>query len=158
MAEAKCLKIVVAEDNNSDVTLVREALKLHGIDGEVVVIRDGAEAVQYFRGVDLDSRLSAPDIVLLDMHLPKCDGADILTALRSTERIAQTPVVVMTSSEAPRDYENAQKNAVLHYFRKPSNLSQFMQLGNVVRTILFRSNKTESQEPGAGATNGGGAA
>jgi CheY-like chemotaxis protein len=72
------------------------------------------------------------------MHLPKHDGEDILRCLRSTERSARTPVVVMTSSDAPADHERAERHAALHYFRKPSDLEEFMSLGDIVRETLAR--------------------
>src|SRR5580692_4309009 len=116
MAGTKRFQIVVAEDNHADIALVREALKTHGVDSELVVKSDGAGAIRFFRGLDLDSHSQAPDLILLDMHLPKYDGEEILSALRWTERIAQTTVVVMTSSQAPEFEKVAQKHAALHYF------------------------------------------
>jgi DNA-binding response OmpR family regulator len=70
------------------------------------------------------------------MHLPKYNGEEILKRLRATERSAQTPVVVMTSSDTRRDHDLAEKHATPVYFRKPSRLDEFMQLGVIVRDIL----------------------
>jgi CheY-like chemotaxis protein len=136
MAETKRFQIVVAEDNHTDIALVREALKTHCVDGELVVISDGAEVIRYFRGLDLDSHSPAPDLVLLDMHLPKYDGEEILSALRSTERIAQTPVLVMTSCASSEFEKVAQKHAAVYYFKKPSTWEQFSDLGIIVRNLL----------------------
>jgi CheY-like chemotaxis protein len=136
MAEKQRYQILVAEDNQADVTLVHEALRHHGLDCEINLIGDGARVIDYLRGLDLNSHCVAPDLLLLDMHLPKCDGEDILKALRSTERSAQTPVVVMTSSTASELEKLAQKHAALHYFRKPSSWGEYMHLGNIVRNIL----------------------
>jgi two-component system response regulator len=93
------------------------------------------------------------DLLLLDMHLPRYNGEQILQRLRSTERYGQTPVVVMTSSAAPEDQERAQKHAALFYFRKPSHLEEFIQLGVIVRDILVRKTPAEAR-----ATQGGEAA
>lgn len=150
----KRFRIVVAEDNFADVMLVREALKCHSVDGELVVISDGAEVIRYFRALDFDSSSLAPDLVLLDMHLPKFDGEEILRVLRSTERIAQTPVVIMTSSAASELERVAQKHAALFYFRKPLTWDEFSELGGIVQNLLtgkLSRGSTPTSTAGAGA-------
>ena len=88
------------------------------------VARDGEEAIAFIENADNDSKVPGPDLLLLDMHLPKYDGEAILKRLRSTDRYAQIPVVVMTSSDAPQDHDRAQKHAAMFYFRKPSRLEE----------------------------------
>jgi len=132
-------RIVLAEDNPADVGLVREALREHKIDCDLRVLSDGEEALAFIDQLDLDSQLPCPDLFLLDMHLPKHDGGEILRYFRASERCGQTPVVVLTSSDSMRDRENAEKNAAVHYFRKPLSLGQFMHLGSVVKEIMGRS-------------------
>jgi CheY-like chemotaxis protein len=157
MPETKRFQIVVAEDNHADIMLIQEALKMHGVDCEIAVITDGAEAIRYFRVLDLDSRSPVPDLVLLDMHLPKCDGEDILKALRSTERIAQTPVLIMTGSATSEIEKIAQKHAALHYFKKPSTWMQFAELGTIVRNLLEGPEANHSETVPTGSTAGGAA-
>lgn len=129
-------QILLAEDNAADVALVREAFKEHGVRCGLHVVRDGAAAIGFIERLDEDRREPPLDLLLLDMHLPKRDGADILKRLRSTERYAQTPAVVMTGSTSAQDQEAADKNAALHYFRKPSNAAQYLELGAIVKDIL----------------------
>ena len=129
-------EILLAEDNPADVTCVREALKEHSLDCALHVMRDGAQAIAFLERLDTDPREPRLDLVLVDMHLPKRDGEDILRRLRSTERYAQTPVIVMTASDSPADRERAERHAALHYFRKPSSLAEFIELGAIVRSIL----------------------
>lgn len=129
-------QILLVEDNAADVALVREAFKEHGISCGLSVVRDGAEAIRFIERLDEDRREPPLDLLLLDMHLPKRHGGDILKRLRSTERYAQTPVIVMTGSTSRQDEEVANKNAALHYFRKPSNAAQFLELGAIVKEIL----------------------
>jgi CheY-like chemotaxis protein len=107
-------QIFLAEDNPGDIELVREALREH----------------------DLDSNLPCPDLLLLDLHLPKRGGIEILKRLRASERCGQTPVVVFTSSDLMLRAQNAGKDTAVHYFRKPASLSQFMQLGQIVKDIV----------------------
>ena len=131
--------ILLAEDSAADVGIVRIALRDQGLDHVLHVARDGEEAINFIEKADNDGKVPGPDLLLLDMHLPKYNGEQVLQCLRSTERYAQIPVVVMTSSDAPADHERAQKHAALFYFRKPSRLEEFIQLGVIVRDILQKN-------------------
>ena len=135
---ARVPQIVLAEDNPADVMVVRLALRKAGLDCELHVMPDGEKTIEFIE--DLDARPTAVpvDLLLLDMHLPKRDGEDVLRRLRSTENFAQTPVIVMTASDAARDHAQAQKHAALHYFRKPSDLEGYMRLGVIIRDLLSR--------------------
>ena len=128
--------ILLAEDSAADVGIVRLALRDEGLHHILHVARDGEEAIAFIEKADSDSKAPKLDLLLLDMHLPRYDGEQILQRLRSTERYAQTPVIVMTASAAPEDEDRAQKHAALFYFRKPSRLQEFIQLGAIVREIL----------------------
>lgn len=129
-------QIVLAEDNSGDVMLVRMALQSSGLNCELRVLDDGDKAVAFIEEFDANPNAGAMDLLLLDLHLPKRDGEEILKRLRASAHYAQTPVVVMTASDAPRDHAQAKKHAALHYFRKPSNLDEYMQLGIIVRDLL----------------------
>jgi CheY-like chemotaxis protein len=131
-------QIVLAEDNPADVGLVRHALREHQVECNLRVIGDGDEVLSFINNLDLDSKVPCPDLLLLDLHLPKRDGREILKHLRASERCGQTPVVVLTSSDSPSDRRDAERNAALHYFRKPSSLEEFMKLGIIVRSVIDR--------------------
>lgn len=135
-AESPTLQIVLAEDNEADVMLVRRALSEAGVQCDLRVMTDGEQAIAFIEKLDQEPDAPPIDLLLLDLHLPKCDGEDILKRLRSTERCAQTPVIVMSSSGAPRDHENARRHEAMHYFQKPFSLDEFMQLGVIVRTLV----------------------
>jgi CheY-like chemotaxis protein len=128
--------ILLAEDNSADVELVREALEDRAIGFELQVVEDGERAIDFIERIDRDSALHCPKLFLLDLHLPKRDGAEVLRYLRASERCGQTPVLILTSSDSPQDRETAARNAALHYFRKPSTLEQYLQLGDVVKNII----------------------
>lgn len=128
--------ILIVEDSPADITLVRMALRERGPVCDVTLIQDGAQAIAFIEDIERDSRKPGIDLVLLDLHLPLRSGEEILKRLRSTERSAQTPVIVMTSSDADQDRERAQRHAALHYFRKPSELQEFLELGRIVGDIL----------------------
>ncbi len=127
---------MLAEDNAADAALVREALREHGVDCALHVVKDGAQAISFIR--DLDSDINEPrlDLFLLDMHLPRHHGDEILEALLATERYAHTPVILMTSSTSPLIRQTAEKHASMHYFRKPSSLAEFMLLGGIIKNVL----------------------
>ncbi|HLG98635.1 MAG TPA: response regulator [Bryobacteraceae bacterium] len=143
--------ILLAEDSPADVGIVRLALRDQNLDHVLYVARDGEEAIAFIENADSDAKAPGPDLLLLDMHLPRYNGEQILERLRSTERYAQTPVVVMTSSLAPEDQARAQKHAALFYFRKPSRLDEFVQLGVIVRDILLRKTPGTSTQGGEAA-------
>jgi CheY-like chemotaxis protein len=133
--QSEAFEILLAEDNPADVTLVGEALERQRLSYNLYVMKDGAEAIAFLEARDTPGKPQI-DLLLLDMYLPKFDGEEILRRLRSTEQNAQTPVIVMTVSTDPRDIDAARRHAAMHYFMKPSNLQEFMQLGVLAREIL----------------------
>ncbi len=135
MSNPEVPSILLAEDNPADVMLVEQALKEHAIKCKLLVLRDGAEALRFFRDLDDDSKSLAPDLVLLDLHLPKHDGDEIIRQVRGSQRCAETPVVVMSSSDSPQDRVDAERHSA-RYFRKPSGLDAFMELGTVIKQAL----------------------
>jgi CheY-like chemotaxis protein len=133
--ETSPCRIVLAEDNPADVRLVQEALREHEVNCELRVLTDGEEVVSFITGLDLDSKHLCPDLLLLHMHLPKCDATEVLKHLLAGERCVRTRVV-LTSSDAPSDHHSAEQNNAIHYFRKPSPLGQFMYHGQIVKDVL----------------------
>jgi DNA-binding response OmpR family regulator len=130
--------ILLVEDNPADVFLVRRALKLPRIDCRISVAGDGEEAMRFIDRLDASSK-PVLDLLLLDLHLPKCGGADVLNHLRASERCGRTPVVILTSSDSPKDHVNAGCYAPVDYFRKPSSLEEFMELGSIVEDVMGRT-------------------
>ena len=145
VATSPC-QIILAEDNPGDVGLVRYALRQHQVDCELRVLSDGEQVLTFIDLLDMDSGLPCPDLFLLDLHLPKRDGHEILQHLRASERCGQTPVVVLSASESPSDLENAEKSGAVHYFRKPPSLTQFVQLGTIVKKVIGRGQSSCSSD------------
>jgi CheY-like chemotaxis protein len=131
-------RIVLVEDNVADVGLVREALRQHEVHCDLHVISDGESVLRFIDSLDCDDTLPCPDLVLLDLHLPKRNGAEILHRLRASERCARTPVLVMTSFPGVRAGQQAEEHAMLQYFHKPSTLKPFLQLGAIVKDVITR--------------------
>ena len=118
------LTIVLIEDSAADEALALRALKRSGITNPVVVLRDGAAAVEYFLGEERQGQASSPHVVLLDLKLPKLDGFEVLRRLRQDPRTRMLPVVVLSSSDEQRDLVEAYRLGVNSYIRKPVDFAQ----------------------------------
>lgn len=129
------LRILVAEDNPGDVELVREALREHHLDCELFVAPDGGEVERYLERMGKDDDAPCPDLVLLDLNLPKATGYELFEMFRSHKLCSGTPVIVMTSSSAPRDRARATELGAARFFCKPCELTEFLELGSVVRGL-----------------------
>jgi CheY-like chemotaxis protein len=128
-------EILLAEDNPADVYLIREALQEHGVDCVVRVASDGQEVL----GILADPGASALGMIILDLNLPRHDGIEILQRLREAPTMAHIPVVVLTSSDSPRDRMVATELGACRYLRKPSSLAQFLGMGAVFKELLAQT-------------------
>jgi two-component system response regulator len=121
--------ILLVEDNPDDEALTMRALKKSNILNDVVVARDGAEALDYLFGTGAyagrDTRLQ-PQIVLLDLKLPKVDGLEVLKRMRADARTRLLPVVILTTSNEERDVISSYQLGANSYIRKPVDFEQFM--------------------------------
>lgn len=122
--------ILLVEDNPDDEALTLRALKRNNILNEVIVARDGAEALDYLfaRGPHSGRDTSKqPEVVLLDLKLPKVDGLEVLQQIRQDERIRRLAVVILTSSNEERDIVAGYDLGANSYIRKPVDFNQFME-------------------------------
>lgn len=122
--------ILLVEDNPDDEALTMRALKKSNIRNEVVVARDGAEALDYlFGGVGAYAGRESgdlPAVVLLDLNLPKISGLEVLKSIRSDERTKFLPVVILTSSKEDEDLQEGYRQGANSYVRKPVNFDEFL--------------------------------
>jgi two-component system response regulator len=123
-------KILLVEDNPDDVDLTIRALKKNNITNEVVVARDGVEALDYldgtgpYKGRDTNDM---PTVILLDLKLPKIDGIEVLRRIRSDGKKKLLPVVILTSSKEENDLVNGYRLGANSYIRKPVDFNQFVE-------------------------------
>ncbi len=122
--------ILLVEDNPDDEVLTVRALRKNNILNEIVVARDGVEALDYLFGIGIHAGRDLsrqPQVVLLDLKLPKLDGLEVLKRLRADPRTALQPVAVLTTSNEERDIVSSYQLGVNSYIRKPVDFNQFSE-------------------------------
>jgi two-component system, response regulator len=125
-----CRAILLVEDNPDDAVLARRALEKSRIGNELVVARDGMEALEYVFGAGRwagRDPAEAPALVLLDLRLPKIDGLEVLRRIRGDSRTRMYPVVILTSSNEDQDMANGYALGANSYIRKPVNFDRFVE-------------------------------
>ncbi len=128
--------VLVVEDNPADANLIEEAVAEEHVVCELHIVRDGAKAIDFLDRLDADDTQQRPDLVLLDLNLPKVSGEQVLMRIRLSPRCEKTRVLIVSSSNAPADRERAMALGATGYFRKPSSLDQFMEIGHRIREML----------------------
>ncbi len=132
MMMVRPIEILLVEDNPGDIRLTKEALKEAKVLNKVTVVQDGIEALAYLRRQGTYTEARRPDLILLDLNLPKKDGREVLADIKNDERLKRIPVVILTSSQ---DEQDVLKSYGLHancYITKPVELEQFI---TVVKAI-----------------------
>jgi DNA-binding response OmpR family regulator len=124
------------EDNRADVFLIRESIEIAQVNAALHVVQDGDKAIKFFEQSDRDPSAPCPDLVILDINLPKKPGREVLHQMRQSRRCAGALVLVVTSSDSERDRDEMGKLGAKEYFRKPSEYADFMKLGQVVKGLL----------------------
>jgi len=120
--------ILLVEDNLDDAALTRRVLEKHSVYNRIVEARDGVEALDYLFGTGLHAGRDVrqqPDLVLLDLKLPKLDGLEVLRRIRADPRTRLQPVVILTSSKEEQDVMAGYALGVNSYVRKPINFTEF---------------------------------
>lgn len=128
-------KILLVEDSVNDVKLTTSALRSAGLANEIIVCRDGAEALDYmFRRGPFEGRTdeTCPTVVLLDLKMPRVDGIEVLTQLRADERFKTIPIVMITSSAEEKDMVRSYNLGVNGYVVKPVTHNEFL---NAIREV-----------------------
>jgi CheY-like chemotaxis protein len=130
-------EILLAEDNPGDVLLFREALNSRGLSCNVVEAADGQKAIALLG--DQASTAWRPDLIVLDVNLPKENGDVVLRHVRRQERLNDVPVIMLTSSASPADRAMAMGLGATLYLQKSSDLNELLDLGKIVEGVLARA-------------------
>jgi chemotaxis family two-component system response regulator Rcp1 len=123
--EEEKIEILLVEDNPGDVRLIREGLKGSKIVGHISVVEDGEAAMEFLYRKGRFTEAPIPDIILLDLNLPKKDGREVLAEIKQNDELKRIPVVVLTSSQAEQDITMTYELHANCYLTKPLDLSEF---------------------------------
>ena len=127
--QPKDIRILLVEDNPDDVELTLRAFEKHNLANEITVARDGEEAVDilFQRGKE-GVKQQVPDLILLDLKLPKMDGLEVLRQVKENPRTKVIPVVILTSSKEENDLNESYRLGANSYIRKPVNFKKFTEV------------------------------
>jgi CheY-like chemotaxis protein len=128
----QAIEILLVEDNPGDIRLTREAFKEGKVSNEINVVNDGIEALEYLRQEGQYTDAPRPDVILLDLNLPKKDGYEVLAEIKKDPDLRRIPVVILTTSEAERDILQTYYMHANCYITKPVDLDQFI---TVIKSI-----------------------
>lgn len=131
------IEILLIEDNPGDVRLTKEALKEGKIRNKLTVVGDGIEALAYLRKEKKYKNSTRPDLVLLDLNLPKLNGREVLTKIKKDPSLKTIPVVILTTSEADQDIYDSYDRYANCYITKPVDLEQFVKIVKSIEDFWF---------------------
>lgn len=139
MSEAHngCIHILLVEDNAGDIDLAKDALRQFKTRHTLHVASDGARALEVLFDPEQSAK-DLPDLILLDLNLPKIDGREILATIKSDERLSHIPVIVLTSSNAERDLQQAYRLHANCYLTKPTDVGQFFAMFELIERFWLQ--------------------
>jgi CheY-like chemotaxis protein len=129
--------ILLVEDNAGDVRLTREALREVGIAVDLVAVPDGEAAIDYLRGTGEHAGAARPDLILLDLNLPKKNGLEVLEEVKRDPALQRIPVIMLTTSSSARDVTACYDRGVNCYVVKPLDLDDFTRLVQAIHSFWF---------------------
>jgi two-component system, chemotaxis family, response regulator Rcp1 len=135
--ESNAIEVLLVEDNPGDVRLTREALRDGKVCNNLAVAKDGEEALAYLRREGPFADAPRPDVILLDLNLPRKDGREVLESIKADAALRTIPVVILTSSEAERDIARAYELNANCYITKPVDLDQFIAVVKAIEDFWF---------------------
>jgi len=124
----KLINILLVEDNEGDILLTKEALEEAKILTSLTVVRDGKEAIDFVSRTGKYTGASLPDLVLLDVNLPKKNGHEVLQYIKGDEELKHIPVIMLTTSSSERDIKLSYNNYANSFITKPVNVNDFLSV------------------------------
>ncbi|MFP4368078.1 MAG: response regulator [Candidatus Kapaibacterium sp.] len=131
------VEVFLVEDNETDIELIKEALKLSRLSTSLKIANDGEEAIDYLTDNCEKMESQKPDIILLDLNLPKKDGIEVLSFIKNNNRIKDIPVIVLTVSGCNNDVLKAYSHHANCYIRKPVDFDKFEEIVRQIETFWF---------------------
>ena len=136
-SNVKLIDILVVEDNPGDARLIMEVLKSNKIHNSLHIVADGVEAMDFLNKKGPYQNMPRPDLIFLDLNLPRKDGREVLSELKSDDNLKQIPIVVMTMSQAEEDILRSYSLHANCYVTKPLNLDQFIKVIESIEEFWF---------------------
>lgn len=146
MNAVRPVDILLVEDNPGDIRLTKEALKDAKVMNEIFVAKDGVEAIEFLRRKGRFSNVPLPDLILLDLNLPKKDGRQVLAEIKEDPILKHIPVVVLTTSKADEDIVKTYNLHANAYITKPVDLNRFAEIIHVLNEFWFTIVKLPPKE------------
>jgi two-component system, chemotaxis family, response regulator Rcp1 len=146
MDQVRPVDILLVEDNPGDVRLTKEALKDAKVLNEVYVARDGVEAMKFLHRQNSFANVPLPDLILLDLNLPKKDGREVLAEIKQDLLLRHIPVVVLTTSKAEEDIVKTYNLHANAYITKPVDLNRFVEIIHALEEFWFTVVKLPPKE------------
>ncbi|HPF17343.1 MAG TPA: response regulator [Thermotogota bacterium] len=131
------IEILLVEDSPGDQRLTREALKEEKINNNLYIVEDGEEALAFLRKEGTFSTVPRPDLILLDLNLPKMNGQEVLEIIKQDEKLKRIPVVILTTSQADEDILKAYNLNANCYITKPVDFDQFSHVVKKIQEFWF---------------------
>jgi len=135
--KVETIDILLVEDNPGDVRLTKEALKDAKVLNEVYVVQDGVEAMQFLHREESFSNMPTPDLILLDLNLPKKDGREVLAEIKQDPKLKRIPVVILTTSKSDEDIIKTYNLHANAYITKPVDLNRFIDIIHTLEEFWF---------------------
>lgn len=142
----KDVRILLVEDNEGDIVLTLEALKAAKIRNKIDVVRDGEQALDFLKKQGNYKEATTPDIIFLDINLPKIDGTEILSSIKSDDTLRVIPVIMLTTSDAERDIMKSYHNHANCYITKPVDIDKFMEVIQTIKSFWINIVKLPKTE------------
>lgn len=131
--------VFLAEDNAGDIELFRLAMQDACIDCDLVVFQDGHEIIDHVRRSASAVPASVPDLIVLDLNLPKSSGLEVLQVIRHAPAFAKVPVAILSSSSSGRERTQLAAFQIREFIVKPADLDEYLQIGKIVNNLLEES-------------------
>lgn len=141
----KLRRILLIEDNSGDVVLIREALKESKFQCDLTVVNNGSQAIELLKEIRKNTAAPLPELILLDLNLPRKNGREVLAEIKSDNRLRTIPVIVLTSSEAEQDIQSSYLLHANCYITKPTDFDAYIRIIKLINEFWFNTVKLPPQ-------------
>jgi two-component system response regulator len=133
----KVVEILLVEDDIGDIDLTKEALEESKLQVSLNVVRDGVEAIAYLRREGEYTQATRPDLILLDLNLPRLNGREVLQEIKNDDKLKLIPIVVLTTSDTHEDIRSSYDLGANCYINKPLGMDEFIQIVRAIENFWF---------------------